>query len=100
VLFRTVLKMPIGRLVTDLAPAVAGSALIIVVGMPLAGQLRDVGANAFAIIAIVGLVGAFIHLACLRSLFPAVWDDLLSLVRRLVPRIGPPRRPALSSNAS
>jgi O-antigen/teichoic acid export membrane protein len=100
VLFRTVLKMPIGRLVTDLAPAVAGSALIIAVGMPLAGELRDVGANAFAIIAIVGLVGAFVHLACLRSFFPAVWDDLLSLVRRLVPRVGPLRRPALSSNAS
>jgi lipopolysaccharide exporter len=100
VLFRIVLKMPIGRLVTDLAPAVVGSALVIIVGMPIAGELRDVGANAIAIVAIVGLVGAFVHLLCLRSLFPAVWDDLLSLIRRLVPAVGPLRRPALSSNAS
>ena len=97
VLFRMVLKMPIARLVTDLAPAVVGSGLIVLVGMPLAGALRDVGANAIAIIAAVGLVGAAVHLLSLRALFPVVWADLVTLIRRLLPSRGPLRRPALSS---
>jgi teichuronic acid exporter len=97
VLFRMVLKMPIARLVTDLAPAVVGSGLIVLVGMPLAGALRDVGANAIVIIAAVGLVGAVVHLLSLRALFPVVWADLVTLIRRLLPSRGPLRRPALSS---
>jgi hypothetical protein len=99
VLFRAVLKMPIARLITDLAPAVVGSGLIVVVGMPLAAELRDMGANAILIIAAVGLVGAVVHLVSLRSLFPAVWADLVLLIRRLLPSRGPRRRPALSTPA-
>jgi O-antigen/teichoic acid export membrane protein len=99
VLFRMVLKMPIARLVTDLAPAVVGSALVIAVGMPLASALRGIGAHPILIIAAVGVVGAFVHLVSLRSLFPVVWADLRSLVRRLVPARVPRRRPALSSSA-
>jgi O-antigen/teichoic acid export membrane protein len=99
VLFRAVLKMPIARLVTDLAPAVVGSALIVVVGMPLARALRDVGANPILIIAAVGLAGALVHLVSLRSLFPVVWADLVMLIRRLLPSRGPLRRSALPSTA-
>jgi O-antigen/teichoic acid export membrane protein len=99
ILFRQVLKMPIARLVTDLAPAVVGGALVVLVGMPIAGALRDAGAGGVPIIAAVCAAGAFVHLLSLRSLFPAVWRDLASLVRRLVPSRGPLRRPALSSSA-
>jgi O-antigen/teichoic acid export membrane protein len=99
VLFRQVLKMPIARLVTDLAPAVVGGALVVLVGMPIAGALRDAGAGGVVIIAAVGAAGAFVHLLSLRSLFPAVWNDLVSLVRRVLPSRGPLRRPALSSSA-
>jgi O-antigen/teichoic acid export membrane protein len=99
VLFRAVLKMPIARLVTDLAPAVVGGALVVLVGMPIAGALRDAGAGAIVIIAAVCAAGAAVHLLSLRSLFPAVWGDLVSLVRRLLPSRGPLRRPALSSSA-
>jgi hypothetical protein len=67
--------------------------------MPLAGELRDMGANPIVIIATVGLVGGVVHLVSLRSLFPAVWADLLLLIRRLLPSRGPRRRPALSSSA-
>jgi PST family polysaccharide transporter len=99
VLFRAVLKMPIARLVTDLAPAVVGGALVILVGMPIAGALRDAGAGAIVIIAAVSAAGALVHLLSLKSLFPTVWSDLVSLVRRLLPSRGPLRRPALSSSA-
>jgi len=100
VLFRAVLKMPIGRLVTDLAPAVVGSALVLVVGFPLASVLRNAGAGAVPIVAAVGLVGAVVHLAALRSLFPSVSADLFALVRRLLPsRVRfRRRRPVLSSS--
>lgn len=100
VLFRAVLGMPVGRLATDLAPAVVGSALVILVGLPIAGALRNVGASAFVVVPAVGLAGAVVHLASLRSLFPAVWADVLSLFRRLVPRRRRVGGPALSSSAS
>jgi O-antigen/teichoic acid export membrane protein len=101
VLFRAILGMPIARLVTDLAPAAVGAALVILVGMPLAAELRDVGAGAVPIVAAVGLAGAFVHLVAMRSLFPAVWTDLFALIRRILPARGPLRpRPALPSSAS
>jgi O-antigen/teichoic acid export membrane protein len=100
VLFRAVLKMPIGRLVTDLAPAAVGSALVVAVGMPLAAFLRQADVAAIPIVLAVSAVGAFVHLVALRSLFPSVWADLLSLVRRLLPARVSFRRPALSSSAS
>jgi O-antigen/teichoic acid export membrane protein len=100
VLFRAVLKMPINRLVTDLAPAVVGSALVVAVGMPLAAFLRQADVAAIPIVLAVAAVGAFVHLVALRSLFPSVWADLLNLVRRLLPARVSFRRPALSSSAS
>ena len=100
VLFRAVLKMPIGRLVTDLAPAVVGSALVVAVGMPLAAFLRQADVAAIPIVLAVSAVGAIVHLVSLRALFPSVWADLLNLVRRLLPARVSFRRPALSSSAS
>jgi O-antigen/teichoic acid export membrane protein len=102
ILFRLVLKMPIGRLVTDLAPAIVGSALVLVVGFPLASILRDQGVGAIPLLMAVGLAGAVVHLASLRALFPAVWADLIALAERILPastRLRR-RRPALSSSAS
>jgi lipopolysaccharide exporter len=99
VLFRGVLGFPIGRLVTDLAPAVVGSALVVAVGLPLAGALRGVGAGAVPIMAAVALAGAFVHVVALRSLFPAVWADIVELVRRVLPARRLRARPALSSSA-
>ena len=44
VLFRESLGIPIGRLVSDLVPAVAGSVALLAVGFPLAELLRNAGA--------------------------------------------------------
>jgi O-antigen/teichoic acid export membrane protein len=99
VLFRGVLGIHIGRLVTDLAPAVVGSVLVILVGEPLASALRGVGAPALVVVASVGLVGACVHLAALRSFFSPVWADLLGMGRRLLPARRPFRRPAISSSS-
>jgi hypothetical protein len=99
ILFRMVLKMRIGRLVTDLAPAAVGAALIVAVGMPLANALRDAGAGAIPVVAAVSLAAAILHLGALKSLFPVVWADLVSLIRRLLPNRGPLRRPAPSPAA-
>lgn len=99
VLFRMVLKMPIGRLVTDLAPAVVGSGLIVALGLPLAGALRDAGTPAIPVVMAISVMAAVVHLATLRSLFPAVWADLGSLFRRLLPSRRPRGRSALPSTA-
>lgn len=90
VLFRRVLGMPIGRLVTDLAPAVAAAALVIVVGLPLADLMREIDAGAVPTILVVGSALLGVQALALRSFFPEVWDDVARIIRRLVPS-RPPR---------
>jgi lipopolysaccharide exporter len=85
VLFRLVLGIPIRRLVTDLFPAVACSVLMLGVANPMAELLRENHVAVFPLLAVVGIVGAWAYLAALYSLFEAVWDDLLQLVRRVLP---------------
>jgi O-antigen/teichoic acid export membrane protein len=97
VLFRRVLEMPIGRLVTDLAPAVTGSLLVLAVGAPLAELLRDANAGPALIVISVGLAGALVHALGLRALFPSVWADVSALIRRLVPARLTIRRPVFTS---
>lgn len=99
VLFRRVLGMPIGRLVTDLAPAVLGSVLVLAVGVPLADLLRDAHAGAAMIVIAVGIAGLCVHALGLRAFFPEVWADVSSLIRRLSPIRLPLGRPAVQSSA-
>ncbi len=93
VLFRRVLGMPINRLVGDLAPAVLGSAAIVATGLPLAALLRELGLAAPLLILIAGGAGLLIQALTLRTCFPAVWADVSSLIRRVLPS-----RPALASS--
>lgn len=90
ILFRRVLGMPIGRLVTDLAPAVVGSALVLAVGFPLASELREASLAPALIVLFAGCVGACTQALTLRALFPRVWADVSGLVRRLLPDRLPP----------
>jgi O-antigen/teichoic acid export membrane protein len=90
ILFRRVLDIPVGRMVGDLAPAVAGSLAILAIGFPLAKLFENTPPP--AVIAVVGIVGLVVHVTVLRSFFPAVWNDLSGLVRRLVPMRLTPRR--------
>jgi O-antigen/teichoic acid export membrane protein len=85
VLFRGVLGMPIRRLVTDLAPAVVGSALVLATGFPLAELLRRADLAAPLLVLAVGGVGLLVQGAALRALFPRVWADVSGLLRRLLP---------------
>jgi O-antigen/teichoic acid export membrane protein len=85
VLFRRVVGIPVGRMVGDLAPAVAGSIGVLAVGFPLAEVMRSAAAPAPVLIALVGIAGLTAHVTVLRTCFPAVWSDLSGFVRRLVP---------------
>jgi len=95
VLFRRVLGMPVGRLFTDLAPAAATAALVLVVGLPLADLMRGAGAASVLIVLVAGLAGCFVQALALRAFFPEVWNDVFRLLRRLLPD-----RLAKSSTAS
>jgi lipopolysaccharide exporter len=95
VLFRHVLGMPIGRLVTDLAPAVAAAALVIIVGLPLADLMRHIDAGAIPTVVVAGAAGACVQAFSLRAFFPEVWDDVTRILRRLAPNY-----PGESSTAS
>jgi len=100
ILFRSVLGLPIGRLVTDLAPAVAGSALVLAVGFPLADLLRQTDLAAPLIVLLAGVAGVAVQALSLRALFPHVWADISGLLRRLLPNRLPLGRPVISSSPS
>lgn len=85
VLFRRVLGIPIRRLVTDIFPALASSVLMLAVANPVAELLRDHGVPVFLLLLSVGIVGAWAYLAALYSLFPAIWNDVAQLTRRVLP---------------
>jgi len=85
VLFHRVLGIPIRRLVTDLFPAVASSVLMLAVVNPVAELLRSNGVPVFLLLLSVGIVGAWAYLAALYSLFPAIWNDVAQLTRRVLP---------------
>jgi len=85
VLFYRVLGIPIRRLVTDLFPAVASSLLMLAVANPVAELLRNNGVPVFLLLLSVGIVGAWAYLAALYSLFPAIWNDVAQLTRRVLP---------------
>jgi O-antigen/teichoic acid export membrane protein len=92
VLFKRVVGIPVGRMVSDLGPAVAGGLAVLAIGFPLAEVLRSAGAPAPVLIALVGIIGLMAHVAVLRTCFPAVWTDLSGFTRRLVPARLHPRR--------
>jgi O-antigen/teichoic acid export membrane protein len=94
-LFRGVLGIPIRRLVTDIVPAVIGSAALLAVAFPVAGLLRDEGAPTFVVAAGSALSGGLVYLAILSTFFHPIWADLLALARRVVPFPQPRRRFAL-----
>jgi PST family polysaccharide transporter/lipopolysaccharide exporter len=85
VLFQRVLGIPIRRLVTDLFPAVASSVLMLAIANPVAELLHSNGVPVFPLLLSVGIVGAWAYLAALYSLFPAIWNDVAQLTRRVLP---------------
>jgi O-antigen/teichoic acid export membrane protein len=95
ILFRRVLGMPVGRLFTDLAPAVATAALVLIVGLPVADLMRGADASPILTVLLAGLAGCCVQALALRALFPEVWADVANLLRRILPS-----RPAKSSTAS
>jgi len=99
--------VPMRRLLTDLAPAVVGSAALLAAGFPLRELLTSAGLPAPVTLAGVGLVGASAYLVTIRALFAAAWSDVVLLARNLAPArwrdrpSGTPESvPALSSTMS
>jgi lipopolysaccharide exporter len=92
ILFKRVVGIPVGRMVSDLGPGVAGGLGVLAVGFPLAELLRSAETPAPIIIALVGIAGLMAHIGVLRTGFPAVWSDLSGFTRRLVPARLHPRR--------
>jgi lipopolysaccharide exporter len=85
VLFKRLLGIPIGRLVSDLLPAVACSLALLAAAAPLAGLLRNAGAPVPVLALLVGAVGALVYCSALRSFFPVVWNDVVQLIARVLP---------------
>jgi len=85
ILFRRLLGIPIGRLVSDLLPAVACSLALLAVATPLAGLLRGAGVPVSLLALTVGLVGGLTYCSALRSFFPVVWNDIVQLIAKVLP---------------
>jgi len=98
-LFRGVLGVPVRRLVTDLLPAVVGSAVLLAVALPVAALLRAEGTPTFFLVAGTALSGGLVYLATLSTFFHPIWDDLMALIRRVAPAT-PPRLALLRSRSA
>ncbi len=85
VLLRRVVGIPVGQMVTDLAPALVGGLALLAVCFPLTNWLRGADVPPFLILLAVGSLGMFIHCAVLRQFFPATWSDLTNLAQRVLP---------------
>jgi O-antigen/teichoic acid export membrane protein len=85
VLFRRVLGMPIGRMATDLGPAVVGTAALLATSFPLSGLLRTLGTPVPVLVVAVAATGGLVHCAVLRAAFPAAWHDVVDLAARVAP---------------
>ena len=93
ILLRRVVGIPVRQMVTDLAPALAGSLTLLAVCFPLAHWMRDADVTPPLILLAIGSLGMLIHCAVLRQFFPATWSDLISLAQRVLPgRVSPPRK--------
>jgi O-antigen/teichoic acid export membrane protein len=85
ILFRRVLGMPVRRLFTDLAPAVATAAMVLIVGLPVADLMRGADASPLLTVLLAGLAGCCVQTLALRALFPEVWSDIAHLLHRILP---------------
>jgi len=85
VLLRRVVGIPVGQMVTDLAPAVAGAVALMAVCFPLTHAMRAADVPPILILLAIGSLGLLIHCAVVRRFFPATWSDLSSLVKRVLP---------------
>ncbi|HEU4736217.1 MAG TPA: oligosaccharide flippase family protein [Solirubrobacterales bacterium] len=87
VLLRRVVGIPVGQMITDLAPAVVGGLALLAVCFPLTHLLRGAAAPPLLILLTVGSLGMLVHCAVVRQLFPATWHDLAALTRRVLPAL-------------
>ena len=76
VLFRACVGIPVGRMVGDLVPAVAGSAPCWRSASRSHGCSTTPRAPPPVIVAAVCITGFAAHVGVLRTFFPAVWSDL------------------------
>jgi hypothetical protein len=72
-------------MVTDLAPAVAGGLALMTVCFPLTHAMRAADLPPVLILPTIGTLGLLIHCAVVRQFFPATWNDLSSLAKRVLP---------------
>lgn len=92
VLLRRVVGIPVGQMVTDLAPALAGGLALLAVCFPLTHWMRAADVPPILILLAVGSLGMLIHCTVLRQFFPATWSDLVSLAQRVLPSRAWPTR--------
>jgi len=85
ILFRVLLGIPIGRLVSDLLPAIACSLALLAAAAPLATLLRNIGTPVPVLAIVVGVVGSLVYASALRSFFAVVWNDIVQLTARVLP---------------
>jgi lipopolysaccharide exporter len=92
ILLRRVVGIPVGQMVSDLAPATLGALALLAVCFPLCELMRNADAPPFLILATIGSLGLLVHCTVVRQFFPAVWSDLTNLARRVLPSWAWPQR--------
>jgi lipopolysaccharide exporter len=83
-LLHRMFDIPMRRLWDDIAPAGVAGAALYAVAFSLTKLLSGAGFPALPILAFAGAAGGVSYLLVIRALFPTVWSDLTTLVRRVV----------------
>jgi lipopolysaccharide exporter len=89
------------QLALDLGPALASSAVMLAAAFPIARALAGTSLPRAATVLLVSLLAAPLYLLALRVTSPAAWDDLVLVLRRVLPRVRRKRsRLALEGSAA
>jgi O-antigen/teichoic acid export membrane protein len=70
---------------SDVAAASVSSVALVAAALPLHVAMTDAGAGALVHTAVVGTLGLTGYAIALRTCFPAQWQDVMAVVRRLLP---------------
>jgi PST family polysaccharide transporter len=80
------LGVPLGSLLEEAGPALLASAVMLAGAYPAARGLTGAGVDAWAVCTVVGSAGLVAYAVVLRAVGRAAWDDVLLVLRRLMPR--------------
>jgi hypothetical protein len=84
-LLQRLLGVPVAALIVDVGPALVSSLVLFGVAYPLTELLNGLGVPAVVLLAVVSALALGLYALVMRLAFRAAWEDLMLLLRTVVP---------------